>query len=106
MPNSARPSPTTTSESNDYVNELRAKVGAWRNLSQAQQQRTVTPVTAQLLRHGRNPERERGLFFCQIEAVETAIWLAEVAPRAEHDRLRQWNADANPALFRTPWEIC
>ena len=87
-------------KSNDYVNELRAKVGAWRNLPRSQQERSVTPVTAQLLRHWRNPERERRLFFCQIEAAETAIWLAEVAPRAEHDRLRAWNADANPALFR------
>jgi type III restriction enzyme len=87
-------------KSNDYVNELRAKVGAWRNLPQSQQERSVTPVTAQLLRYWRNPERERRLFFCQIEAAETAIWLAEVAPRAEHDRLRTWNADANPALFR------
>ena len=87
-------------KSNDYVNELRAKVGAWRALSPAQQERTVTPVTAQLLRYWRNPERERRLFFCQIEAAETAIWLAEVAPRSEHERLRQWNADANPALSR------
>ena len=76
MPSTGKP------KSNDYVNELRAKVGAWRSLSPAQQERTVTPVTAQLLRHWRNPERERRLFFCQIEAVETAIWLAEVAPRA------------------------
>ena len=83
-------------KSNDYVNELRAKVGAWRSLSPAQQARTVTPVTAQLLRHWRNPERERRLFFCQIEAAETAIWLAEVAPRTELDRLRSLNADANP----------
>jgi type III restriction enzyme len=87
-------------ESNDYVNELRAKVGAWRALSPSQQERPVTPVTARLLRHWRNPERERRLFFCQIEAVETAIWLAEVAPRSELDRLRALNADANPELFR------
>ncbi len=87
-------------KSNDYVNELRFKVGAWRNLPPAQQERSVTPVTAQLLRHWRNPERERRLFFCQIEAMETAIWLTEVAPRAELDRLRTLNADANPELFR------
>ncbi len=92
-------------KSNDYVNELRAKVGAWRSLSPAQQERTVTPVTAQLLRHWRNPERERRLFFCQIEAVETAIWLAEVAPRTELDRLRSLNADANPELFRVALKL-
>ncbi len=84
---------------------MRAKISAWRSLSPAQQARTVTPVTAQLLRHWRNPERERRLFFCQIEAVETAIWLAEVAPRTELDRLRALNADANPELFRVALKI-
>jgi len=92
-------------KSNDYVNELRAKVGAWRSLSAAQQERSVTSVTAQLLRYWRNPERERRLFFCQIEAVETAIWLAEVAPRAEHERIRDWNRDANPELFRVALKL-
>ena len=62
-------------------------------------------MTAQLLRHWRNPERERRLFFCQIEAVETAIWLAEVAPRTELDRLRSLNADANPELFRVALKL-
>jgi hypothetical protein len=35
---------------NDYVNELRAKVGAWRALSEGAQARSVRPVTAALLR--------------------------------------------------------
>ncbi len=47
--------------------------------------------------------RERRLFFCQIEAVETIIYLTEIAPRhdANHgtfilERLRQANAQATP----------
>jgi type III restriction enzyme len=41
----------------------------------------VTPETARLLQHWRHHEFA-GIrpFFCQIEAVETAIWLTEVAP--------------------------
>jgi len=45
-------------------------------------------------------------FFCQVEAVETAIWLTEVAPKLgkQRDRflnhLKQSNLEANPDLFR------
>ena len=90
---------------NDYVNEIRSRVAAWRALGEAGLRDTVTPVTARLLRHWRDPERSRRLFFCQIEAVETAIWLAEVAPRAERDRLAGLNNDANPDLFRIAFKI-
>jgi len=46
-------------------------------------------------------------FFCQIEAVETAIWLTEVAPQTKHgkrllDYLASANKDANPELPITP----
>lgn len=85
---------------NDYINEIRSKVGAWRSLGEAGLRSAVTPVTARLLRHWRDPERTRKLFFCQIEAAETAIWLAEVAPRSEIERLRTMNAEANPDLVR------
>lgn len=69
-------------ESNDYINEIRSKVAARRALGEAGLANTVTPATARLLRYWRDPARQRRLFFCQIEAAETAIWLAEVAPRA------------------------
>lgn len=36
----------------------------------------ITNVTRQLLEYWKNPDRERKLFFCQIEAMETAIYLA------------------------------
>ena len=45
-------------------------------------------------------------FFCQLEAVETAIWLIEVAPRAGRvgqdfiDHLKRANNDASPDLSR------
>jgi type III restriction enzyme len=38
-------------KSNDYINEIRAKVDAWRSLGDAGLRRTVTPVTARLLKH-------------------------------------------------------
>ncbi|MBU6400671.1 MAG: DEAD/DEAH box helicase family protein, partial [Verrucomicrobia bacterium] len=50
-------------------------------------------------------------FFCQIEAVETAIWLTEVAPhQAERgkkflDYLKAANEQANPELFRVALKL-
>jgi type III restriction enzyme len=90
---------------NDYINEVRAKVAAWRSLGDAGLRSTVTPITARLLRHWRNPDRARPLFFCQTEAAETAIWLAEVAPRPEVERLRALNAEANPDLLRIAFKL-
>ncbi len=45
----------------------------------------VTGVTRKLLEHWQDPEerRDRRLFFCQLEAIETLIWLIE-AP--EHEK--------------------
>nr|WP_294512003.1 DEAD/DEAH box helicase family protein [uncultured Rhodopila sp.] len=90
---------------NDYINEIRSKVDAWRRLGDAGLSKTVTPVTARLLKHWRDPARGRRLFFCQIEAVETAIWLAEVAPAAEAVRLRGYNAGSNPDLYRIAFKL-
>ncbi len=89
---------------NDYINEIRAKVAQWRSLGE-QGLRPVTPVTARLLRHWREQGRARPLFFCQVEAVETAIWLTEVAPRAETERLRTLNSEANPDLLRVAFKL-
>jgi type III restriction enzyme len=90
---------------NDYINQIRGKVAAWRSLGEAGLRSAVTPVTARLLRHWRDPERSRRLFFCQVEAAETAIWLTEVASRAEIERLRSLNAEANPDLLRVAFKL-
>ena len=61
------------------VNAIRPRVKAWCAAGHP----GVTAVTRRLLRHWHERgERERPLFFCQLEAVETLIWLAE-APKAE-----------------------
>ncbi len=72
----------------------------------------VTPETARLLQHWRHHSFQSVRpFFCQVEAVETAIWLAEVAPKLgaraatflEHTRGA--NAQANPELLRTALKL-
>ena len=61
------------------INGVRRQVDQWRALPDSSQW-GVTPETARLLRHWRS-HRFSSIrpFFCQIEAVETVIWLTEVA---------------------------
>ena len=86
------------------INEVRSQVDAWRNLAPAQWQ--VTPETARLLQHWRY-HAFGGVrpFFCQVEAVETAIWFTEVAPHTVSgkkllENLKAVNAEANPNIER------
>lgn len=60
------------------VNQIRARVKKWRDAGYP----GVTGVTRRLLQHWTDPEEfaERRFFFCQIEAAETLIWLAEASP--------------------------
>ena len=85
----------------EIINGVREQVDLWRKLPDESQWR-VTPETARLLRHWRH-HRFSGIrpFFCQVEAVETAIWLTEVAPRTGRvgkdflDYLASANRDAD-----------
>lgn len=88
------------------INALRDEVDRWRQISNPSDWK-VTPETQRLLRHWRH-HRFNGIrpFFCQVEAVETAIWLSEVAPKLgkRGDRflshLENANQAANPGLGR------
>jgi len=87
------------------INEIRKEVDTWRKLPRISW--NVTPVTARLLDHWRNHEFSSiRPFFCQVEAVETTIWLTEVAPKAGKRGKRYLalldavNAEANPELSR------
>jgi type III restriction enzyme len=87
------------------INQLCACVEAWRALPHSNLWQ-VTPETARLRTHWRR-HNFTGVrpFFCQIEAVETAIWLTEVAPKSKSgklilDHLAAANRDANPELTR------
>lgn len=86
------------------INEVRGWVDQWRNLPNPRDW-LVTPETARLLQHWRHHQfQSLRPFFCQVEAVETAIWLTEVAPKMGKaqkrlvDHLANANRDANPDL--------
>ncbi|MBH40717.1 MAG: restriction endonuclease [Chloroflexi bacterium] len=94
-------SPTT-----DRINQLREQVMFWRQLKNPADWR-VTPETAQLLQHWRHHAFSSFRpFFCQVEAMETLIWLTEVAPKTGNDgrrfldHLEAANEGANPGLPR------
>ncbi len=87
-------------QENDLVNRIRERVAQWRLGGYL----GVTPTTARLLEHWNDPERERKLFFCQLEALETVIYITEVAHKFGDgwiaDRLREANDQSNPGLPR------
>jgi type III restriction enzyme len=61
------------------VNDIRKRVKEWRNNGYP----GVTGITKRLLEHWYNPEERqyRRFFFCQLEAIETLIWLFEAPAR-------------------------
>lgn len=88
------------------INEVRRHVEQWRSIPDPNLWR-VTPETARLLQHWRNYQFSSiRPFFCQVEAIETLIWLTEVAPQLGKtgltylDYLADANAEANPELLR------
>ena len=97
---------------NAKVNEIRGYVDAWRSVPNPVDW-GVTPTTQRLLEHWRRPKdlwAGPRPFFCQIEAVETIIWLTEVAPRRAAtkgllDQIAKDNEEANPALFRVAMKM-
>lgn len=61
----------------ELPNTIRPRVKAWRESGYP----GVSGITRRLLEHWNDPtQRQYQFFFCQLEAVETLIWLVEAAP--------------------------
>ena len=92
-------------EENKFVNDVRRRVGLWRKGGYL----GVTPTTARLLEYWTAPDREKKLFFCQVEALETAIYLTEVAKKYGdawiENAIREGNDTSNPGLPRTAFKM-
>ena len=80
----------------EHVAELRALVEEWRENGYPD----ATDVTRDLLFHWQDPERETRLYFAQLDAVRTLIYLAEAAPAAIRERLADINAEYNDGMDR------
>jgi type III restriction enzyme len=92
-------------EENRLVNDIRRRVALWRQGGYV----GVTPTTARLIAYWTDPSREKKLFFCQNEALETAIYIAEVARKYGdawiENALRAANDTANPDLPRLAFKM-
>jgi type III restriction enzyme len=87
-------------EKNQFVNDIRARVKRWREVGRPD----VTPVTRRLLEYWTDPERDNPILFCQLEAAETAIYLAEAAQKVGdtwiRNELDRQNEEHNARLNR------
>lgn len=90
---------------NDFINEVRRQVWKWRIGGYLH----VSQTTRKLLEYWQKPGRERRLFFCQIEAVETAIYLTEVASNVGDssliEKIKEQNKAANHDLYRMAFKM-
>jgi len=90
---------------NKFINEVRGTIAKWRFGGHS----GITTTTRQLLEYWINPDRERRLFFCQIEALETAIYLTEVADRQDGAwilrQLKEANHAHSPLLNRVAFKM-
>jgi len=91
-------------QENENINRIRVHVDAWRQAGWP----GITATTRELLLYWTDEERERPLFFCQIEALETAIYLAEVAGREQQwidNLLREEAAKKSGGLYRVAFKM-
>ena len=92
-------------EENKDINRIRERVEIWRQGGYV----GITKTTSKLLEYWKREDRERRLFFCQIEALETAIWITEVAPKYGEawveNLIREKNLQSNPLLYRIAFKM-
>ena len=97
---SYQPSFDEAQESDDLklVNDLRKQVTRWRN----QRYPGVTNATKELLDHWNSDQPSPPLFFAQIEAIETLIYVTEVIHQGSdfRKRLDNTNREYNEGLKR------
>lgn len=92
------------------INALREDVERWRESGY----RGASNVTKELLKYWARTDRERRLFFCQLEAVETVIYLSEIRIPGRSSRtgfqkfqvsdadLEQMLRGERPGFYQTP----
>lgn len=90
---------------NEFINKIRERITLWR----AQEYPGLTKVSRDLLLYWNNEDRTNKLFFCQIEALETLMYINEVAEKNGDvwilNHLKQVNNDANPGILRLAFKM-
>lgn len=92
-------------EENKLINNIRERVSLWR----AKGRPYTSRITTQLIEYWTRPERENKLFFCQIEALETIIYITETAAKLNdhwiENKLKEENEKSNPLLYRIAFKM-
>jgi type III restriction enzyme len=92
-------------EENKFINQVPERVELWRKGGNI----WSTSTTRQLLNYWTNPQREKKLFFCQIEALDSAIYITEVANNYGvnwiENRIKAENEALKPGLFRIAFRM-
>ena len=84
----------------DHIKQVRQRVENWRRDGYPD----VTDVTHTLLRYWEDPERSIRLYFAQLDAIRTLVYLAEAAPKDTlHNFLDAVNAEYNDNMRR--WAV-
>lgn len=90
---------------NEFINKVRAKIGQWRRSGYP----GATKTSRDLLLYWQDDARENKLFFCQIEALETLVYINEVAEKVGEtwitSQLTKASAEANPGLYRLAFKM-
>ena len=90
---------------NKFINRVRERVKMWRNGGYVD----VTRTSTRLLEYWNAADREKKLFFCQIEALETLIYITEVAKKYGdawiENELRDAQEVGNSQLFRLAFKM-
>lgn len=92
-------------QENNFINKIRAKIKSWRESGYT----GITKTSRDLLSYWRDDTREKKLFFCQIEALETLIYINEVAEKTGErwiiTELKKASTGANPGLYRLAFKM-
>lgn len=90
---------------NEFINKVRIKVTQWRESNYP----GITKTSRDLLLYWKDDSRENKLFFCQIEALETLIYVNEVAEKSGENwiinDLKKASNEANPGLYRLAFKM-
>jgi len=90
---------------NRFINQIRERVALWRKGGYVD----VTKTTGRLLEYWNNPNREKRFFFCQVEALETIIYITEVAKKYGdswiENEIRNGNEESNSGLYRLAFKM-
>lgn len=96
---------TELQKENEFINKVRTKIKQWRDGGYS----GITKTSRDLLSYWRDDTRENKLFFCQIEALETLIYVNEVAEKSGEswiiNDLKKASNDANPGLYRLAFKM-